>query len=111
VASVRATRHPLLPLRAVLRLAGISSSRLTSWTAAEADCPAVAAHNAQVPHSAFRGQTPDEMYSGTGEQVPVQIELAKRTALEARLNANRLLSCERCARVPMGTDRTVSAAA
>jgi transposase InsO family protein len=71
----------------------------------------VAAHNAQVPHSAFRGQTPDEMYSGTGEQIPAQIELAKRAALEARLNANRLLSCEHCARVPLGTDPIVSAAA
>jgi hypothetical protein len=71
----------------------------------------VAAHNAQVPHSAFRGQTPDEMYSGTGEQVPVQIESARRAALEARLNANRLLLCERCARLPMATDGIVSAAA
>jgi hypothetical protein len=30
----------LLPLRAVLRLAGISSSRLSSWTAADRDCTA-----------------------------------------------------------------------
>jgi hypothetical protein len=57
----------------------------------------VAAHHAQVPHSAFRGQTPDEMYSGTGEQVPADLASAKSAALDARLNANRLLECERCA--------------
>ena len=28
----------------------------------------VAAHNAEVPHSAFKGQTPDEIYFGDGEQ-------------------------------------------
>jgi hypothetical protein len=137
----------LLPLRAVLRLAGISSSRLSSWTAAEADCLAadpascprrapnqltadevitihqmvtsteyrhvptmflntldsvaalrrhvafhVVAHDTQVPLSAFRGQTPDEMYFGTGEQVPAELASAKSAALDARLHANRLLS-------------------
>ncbi len=27
-------------------------------------------HNERLPHSAFRGQTPDEMYFGTGANVP-----------------------------------------
>ena len=36
----------------------------------------VAAHNSQIPHAAFRGQTPDEMYFGTGERVPEQLERA-----------------------------------
>ena len=27
-------------------------------------------HNRVLPHSAFRGQTPDEMYFGTGDAVP-----------------------------------------
>jgi transposase InsO family protein len=27
-------------------------------------------HNSRLPHSAFRGQTPDEMYFGTGGKVP-----------------------------------------
>ena len=41
-ALLRAVEHAreLLPLRAVLRLAGISSSRLSSWTAADPDCTA-----------------------------------------------------------------------
>ncbi|MSR47664.1 MAG: DDE domain-containing protein, partial [Planctomycetes bacterium] len=32
----------------------------------------VAEHNLRLPHSAFRGQTPDEMYFGTGDAVPDQ---------------------------------------
>jgi putative transposase len=27
-------------------------------------------HNTKLPHSAFRGQTPDEMYFGTGKEIP-----------------------------------------
>jgi hypothetical protein len=30
-------------------------------------------HNQVLPHSAFRGQTPDEMYFGTGEAVPEEL--------------------------------------
>jgi putative transposase len=39
-------------------------------------------HNTQMPHAAFHGQTPDEMYFGT--------------ARAARLAANRAMSCDRC---------------
>ena len=28
-------------------------------------------HNSVMPHSAFRGQSPDEVYFGTGDRVPV----------------------------------------
>jgi putative transposase len=30
-------------------------------------------HNRVLPHSAFRGQTPDEMYFGTGDTVPADL--------------------------------------
>ena len=30
----------------------------------------VGEHNSRLPHSAFRGQTPEEMYFGTGKQIP-----------------------------------------
>lgn len=30
-------------------------------------------HNRVLPHSAFRGQTPDEMYFGTGDAVPADL--------------------------------------
>jgi len=68
----------------------------------------VVAYNTQVPHSAFRGQTPDEMYFGTGEHVPAELASAKSAALEARLNANRSLSCENCGRLSDG-DLSVAA--
>ncbi len=43
-------------------------------------------HNRVLPHSAFRGQTPDEMYFGRGDAVPA--DLSARAAA-ARLPASR----------------------
>ena len=53
-------------------------------------------HNHVLPHSAFRGQTPDEMYFGTGDAVPVDLTLGaagdawlptdRRRARRARLS-------------------------
>jgi transposase InsO family protein len=37
-------------------------------------------HNMRLPHSAFRGQTPDEMYFGTGQQIPGNLDEARRAA-------------------------------
>ena len=53
-------------------------------------------HNTRLPHSAFRGQTPDEMYFGTGEYVPAELEAAKRAARQGRLEKNRRATCETC---------------
>ena len=33
----------------------------------------VAAHNGEIPHSTFHGQTPDEMYYGQGQRIPQQL--------------------------------------
>jgi hypothetical protein len=33
----------------------------------------VDAHNRVLPHSAFRGQTPDEMYFGTADALPADL--------------------------------------
>jgi transposase InsO family protein len=52
-------------------------------------------HNS-LPHSSFNGQTPDEMYYGTGEKVPEDLATAKAQARHARLETNRSLSCESC---------------
>ena len=38
-------------------------------------------HNTVIPHSAFRGQTPDEMYFGTGAAVPDQLAEATMRSL------------------------------
>jgi hypothetical protein len=62
----------------------------------------VASHNDEISHSAFRGQTPDEVYYGRGQKVSEQLEAARRQARAARLRANRELSCQQCG-PPVGT--------
>ena len=53
-------------------------------------------HNHVLPHSAFRGQTPDEMYSGKGDAVPEQLDQARVAARARRLETNRALQCAAC---------------
>ncbi len=53
-------------------------------------------HNTRLPHSAFRGQTPDEMYFGTGNDIPDELETAKRIARQTRMEGNRATSCPTC---------------
>jgi transposase InsO family protein len=56
----------------------------------------IAEHNGAIPHSAFKGQTPDEMYFGTGDEVPEKLEAAKVAARAERMEVNRVRSCRRC---------------
>ena len=51
-------------------------------------------HNRVLPHSAFRGQTPDEMYFGTGDTVPADLTSGAAAARRARAEANRSGACE-----------------
>jgi putative transposase len=53
-------------------------------------------HNRVLPHSAFRGQTPDEMYFGTGDAVPADLTSRAAAARRTRVEANRSASCETC---------------
>jgi len=53
-------------------------------------------HNRVLPHSAFRGQTPDEMYLGTGATVPADLRARAAAARRARVKANRSALCETC---------------
>ena len=53
-------------------------------------------HNTRLPHAAFRGQTPDEMYWGTGVSVPTELEAARQLARQARTEANRQRTCSAC---------------
>ena len=53
-------------------------------------------HNTRLPHSAFRGQTPDEMYFGTGAHVPRELDSKRKEARAARMATNRAVSCEAC---------------
>ncbi len=56
----------------------------------------VAEHNSRLPHSAFSGQTPDEMYFGTGGHVPEELARSRKAARAARMRAHRSLSCGVC---------------
>jgi putative transposase len=53
-------------------------------------------HNTRLPHSAFRGQTPDEMYLGTGNHIPTNLAEARKAARQARMESNRKRSCPKC---------------
>jgi transposase InsO family protein len=53
-------------------------------------------HNTKMPHAAFNGHTPDEMYFGTAPNLGAQLAAARASALAARLAANRAASCSRC---------------
>jgi transposase InsO family protein len=56
----------------------------------------VEAHNTVMPHSAFDGQTPDEMYFGTSRAVPAELATARENAREERMKANRASGCSVC---------------
>jgi hypothetical protein len=53
-------------------------------------------HSRVLPHSAFRGQTPDEMYFGTGDTVPADLTSRAAAARRARVEANRSAACTTC---------------
>src|SRR5262249_41235002 len=53
-------------------------------------------HNRVLPHSAFRGQTPDETYFGTGEAVPADLMEHAAVARHLRVEANRSATCGTC---------------
>jgi transposase InsO family protein len=53
-------------------------------------------HNHVLPHSAFRGQAPNEMYFGTGDAVPGDLMARATAARRARVEANRSVSCQAC---------------
>jgi putative transposase len=55
-------------------------------------------HNRVLPHSAFHGQTPHEMYFGIGDAVPADLMSRAAAARRARVEANRSASCN-CASV------------
>jgi transposase InsO family protein len=54
-------------------------------------------HNRKMPHSAFTGQTPDEMYLGNANNLPDELAVARGKARERRLAVNRAVRCYRCA--------------
>jgi len=56
----------------------------------------VKAHNEVMPHSAFEGQTPDEVFFGFGDELAKNLSDARKNAREQRMNANRTARCGVC---------------
>lgn len=56
----------------------------------------VKAHNQVMPHSAFNGQTPDEIYFGTGGAVASELAVGRAKAQIARMDLNRESRCGVC---------------
>jgi len=56
----------------------------------------VRAHNETMPHAAFHGQTPDEMYFGNGDAVVIDLAAARVRARQERMKANRMAACGVC---------------
>ena len=56
----------------------------------------VAQHNSTMPHAAFDGPTPDEIYFGTGDAIPDELAERRKRARQARLDFNRASRCGQC---------------
>ncbi len=56
----------------------------------------VEAHNQVMPHSAFEGQTPDEVFFGIGDEVSKKLASERKTAREDRMKENRAATCGLC---------------
>jgi len=65
----------------------------------------VQAHNSQMPHSAFHGHTPDEIYAASAPNLLQDLADKKAHARQRRLTANRALSCARCTVSPVFSTR------
>jgi len=69
----------------------------------------VAEYNATIPHAAFSGQTPDEVYFARGEGIAAKLEAGKQAARARRLKVNRATWCERCRDLPGSVMQGVAA--
>jgi hypothetical protein len=54
------------------------------------------AHNDVMPHSAFEGQTPNEVFFGTGDAVVAKLASDRVQAQTERMARNRLVECGVC---------------
>ena len=50
-------------------------------------------HNTTIPHSAFDGETPDEIYFGTGTHVRHELMAIRLKAKRTRIQRNRSVAC------------------
>jgi putative transposase len=49
-----------------------------------------------MPRAVFEGQTPDEVFFGTGDEVGKKLAEARKTARTKRMDANRAAGCGVC---------------
>lgn len=82
----RSLRHQWLYLHSLDSLATLE--RLVGFYVTE--------HNAVMPHSAFHGQTPDEIYFERCSQVGDDLAAARLRARHVRMETNRRASCRVC---------------
>ncbi len=82
----RVLKHQWLYLNTLDTLAAVE--RLVAFYVVE--------HNSHIPHSEFRGETPDERYTGRGTDVVEKLSLAKEQARIDRVTTNRAQSCSIC---------------
>ncbi len=82
-ASWRVLKHNWLLLHQIDSDAGVS--RLAEFDLGE--------HDTALPHSAFEGQTPDDMYLETGDRAPDRLAEARTAAREARMEKDRAQRC------------------
>jgi hypothetical protein len=66
-------------------------------------------YNQRIPHSAFDGQTPDEMYFGRSATIPDELAERRRDARRRRVEQNRRVSCSTCPRRSEETSQEVAA--
>ena len=64
----------------------------------------VTQHNAVMPHAAFNGATPDEVFSGAADPLDARLAHARDQARQRRLQHNRSRSCETCAPAKLQSD-------
>lgn len=69
----------------------------------------VTQHNETMPHSAFQGQTPDEVYFGRGDHVPDELAVRRTAARQQRAASNRSAACSACPRAAPSHEGEVAA--
>jgi len=98
----------VLPLSAALGITRLSASRYHNWCRAKVGrelndqpssprvFPSRLTPNEVMPHSAFHGQTPNEIFFGTGDEVAQRLTARRRSAREERMEVNRVAGCSVC---------------
>src|SRR5262249_53867191 len=92
--SLRRTR-----LRYPPGLSGVSGRPMISRMTTTSRCQQRDDHRLRAlvhAHSAFRGQTSDDLYFGTGDAIPADLTLRAAAARRARVKTKRSVACGTC---------------